>query len=308
MELFILLFLKLMPLYMNMAMGYVAGKFLNTPRDAIARIMFYMINPIIIFNGVLNTRIDRSVLSLPFLVFVLSVFLCWIFYKLAGKAKLDSSQNMIAYMAGSGNTGYFGLPLALLLFNDQGEGVYIMAMLGMTLYENSIGFYVCAKGTHSAAECIAKIFKLPTIYAFAAALTLNLMHVHVPDVFIDFMGYIKGTYTVLGMMIIGLGLAGLQNYQLDFKFIGLTFLAKFLAWPLLILTITSLDSLIFGIYTQSAHDALILLSIVPLPVSSVILALVLQSQPEKTATTVLLSTFFAMIYVPFMAIYFLSGN
>lgn len=305
MSLFAVLLFKMIPLYMNIVLGYLSGKLLGTPREAIARIMFYMINPIIMFNGVLNTRLDSSVLTLPFVTFFLSCFLCWLFYKFGGRIWQDSTRDIIAYSAGSGNTGYFGLPLALVLFNDQGEGEYIMAMLGVSLYENSVGYYVCAKGSNSAADCARKVLKLPTIYAFMAALTINLMEVNVSEVFVDFMSHIKGTYTVLGMMIIGLGLAALRNFKLDFKFIGVSFLAKFLVWPLLVLILTTIDRLLFGIYAPSIHQALILLSIVPLPVSSVILALVLQTQPEKTATTVLLSTIFALIYVPFMASYFI---
>lgn len=301
MPLFTKLLIKLTPLYLNILLGYIAGKKLEANRDTIAKIMFYMINPLIIFNGVINTTIDARILSLPIITFLIASSLCIIFYRFSRKIWTDSSKNIMAFSAGSGNTGYFGIPLAMLLFDSQVEGVYIMALLGITLYENSLGYYISAKGTYTPAECFSKLLTLPTLYAFLGGLCINLFHLPLPEVYRDFIGHIKGVYAVLGMMIIGLGIAGLTNFKLDLKFIGMTFLAKFLAWPILILLVIAIDSHLFGFYGPMVHQALILLSIVPLAVNTVVMASLMKCNPEKAAATVLLSTVFALFYVPFMA-------
>ncbi|MBA3958153.1 MAG: AEC family transporter [Parachlamydiaceae bacterium] len=303
--LFYTLLLKIAPLYMNILLGFAAGKLLGTPRDVLGRLMFYMINPIIMFNGILYTKIDAGVLSLPVLIFVVSCSLCLLFYFLASYIWKDSTRNLAAFSAGSGNTGYFGLPLVLMLLDKQGEGVYMMAMMGISLYENSLGFYICAKGTHTPRECALKLFKLPTVYAFLVALTLNVIGTPIPVVFQDFICHIKGTFVVLGMMIIGVGLAGLTSFKLDFKFVGLTFLAKFVVWPTIILGVIALDMHFLHLFSRDIYDALILLSIVPLAVNTVVLASVLHAQPEKAAVTVMLGTLFALLYVPFMVITFM---
>lgn len=305
MPIFTTLVIKLSPLYFNILLGYIAGKKLQANRDTIAKIMFYMINPMIVFNGVLNTRIDSSILSLPLLTFVVASSICIVFYLLSRRIWDDSSKNIMAFSAGSGNTGYFGLPLAMMIFSDQGEGVYIMALLGITLYENSIGYYITAKGRHTPAECFAKLATLPSIYALVGGLIINVLGLPMPDIFREFMGHIKGVYTVLGMMIIGLGLAGLTSFKLDMKYLGMTFLAKFLVWPLLIFFIVALDVQFFGFYDDIVHRSLILLSIVPLAVNSVVMASLIESYPERVAATVLISTIFALFYVPIMASLFL---
>jgi predicted permease len=306
MSFFSVLLLKIVPLYMNIFLGFIAGKVLDANRDTIARIMFYLINPIVVFNGVINTRLYTSVLVLPVITFVISSGMCLAFYMMSKRIWQDSSKNLMAFSAGSGNTGYFGLPVALLLFDEQGEGVYIMALLGITLYESTIGFYVFSEGIYSPIECLYKLLTLPTLYAFVGGLGINLLHVNIPELFVDFMSHIRGTYTVLGMMIIGLGLASLKDFKLDFKFIGMTFLAKFFVWPIVILILITLDLHLFGFFDESIHNALMLISIVPLAVNMVIMASILQSQPEKAASAVMLSTLFAMAYVPLMANYFIS--
>ncbi|MCE5317689.1 MAG: hypothetical protein LLG04_10105 [Parachlamydia sp.] len=302
---FFALFIKILPLYMNIGLGFVASKALGTTRDSIARIMFFIINPLIIFNGVLNVQLNAAVLFLPVLTFAICSSLCIIFYKLGKGWWQDSSRNLMAFSAGSGNTGYFGLPLALLIFNNEAEGVYVLALLGIVLYENSVGYYILAKGTHPPSECARKVLHLPALYAFFGGLCLNLSGMVAPDLFSNFMAHVKGTFTVLGMMIIGLGLANLEHFNFDRKFIELTFLAKFLIWPAIILSFNALDSAYFHFYDVTTHKALVLISIVPMAVNTVIVATLLNSQPEKAASAVVLSTVFALIYVPLMATFFI---
>lgn len=304
-SLFTIILLHLAPLYLNILLGFIAGKAIGTPCDPIARIMFFIINPLIMFNGILYTRLDASVLSLPFIVLGISCLLSFLFYSWARTIWRDASKNLIGFSAGSGNAGYFGLPLAILLLDNQGEGVYMMAILGLVLYESTMGFYLVAKGIHTPADCFQRLIRLPTLHAFLLALVINVLKVPIPSVFADFMCHIKGTYTVLGMMIVGISLSCLNHYQLDLKFIGMTFLAKFLCWPILILAIIYADSHWFHIYTRDIHNALLILSIVPLPVNSVIFASVLKTLPEKAATAVLCSTLFALIFVPTMILFFM---
>lgn len=305
MAFFLAVLLKLAPLYFNMALGYAAGRLLKISRDDLAGILFYLINPIVIFNGILYTQISESILLLPVFIFAICCFLCFIFYGIASFFWKDSTRNLVALSAGYGNAGYFGLPLALLFFDNQGEGIYMMALMGMVFYENTLGFYICAKGSYTAKECLQKLIRLPTLYAFLAALIFNLMQLPIPVVFTDFMCHIKGTYIVLGMMIIGISLAGLKSFAVDGKFITITFLAKFLAWPAIALGFIYLDLHFLQIYDPIVHQALILLSIVPIAVSTVVIALVLKQHPDKVSMALLLSALFALVFVPIMVAIFI---
>lgn len=300
------LVLKLLPLYLNILLGYIAGKKLQANRETIANIMFFLINPLIVFYGVLNTHLDASIMTIPVLTFAIACSICLLFYIFSRKMWTDSSRNILAFSAGSGMTGYFGYPLAMMIFDRQTEGIYIMALLGVTLYENSLGYYISAKKSFSSKECLMKIFQLPSIYAFFGGLLLNCIGFQPHDAVNDFFGHIKGVYVVLGMMIIGLGLTSFKEVKFDLKFISLTFLAKFLVWPLVVFFIVWIDTSLGGWYGPAACNALILLSLVPLAANTVVIASLLKLEPEKAAVTVLLSMIFALIYVPLMTTLFIK--
>jgi malate permease and related proteins len=265
-----------------------------------------MINPLIIFNGIVDTQLTTSILSLPLLTFIVACTLCLVFYHFSGKIWSDASKNIMAFSAGSGATGYFGLPLALLIFDQQAEGIYIMALLGVTLYDSSLGYYISFKGSCTPQECIKKILCLPSLYAFLLGMIVNVLQIPLPEVYRDFITPIKGVYVVMGMMIVGIGLADLTEFKLDLKFVGMTFLAKFLVWPLFIFCIIALDRTYLGIYEHTSHQVLILISIVPLAINTVVMASLTKCQPERAAATVLLSTIFGLLYIPFMTSFFLT--
>ena len=308
MIIFSTLLLKILPLYVIIFMGYIAGKFLNSNRDTIANLLFVMITPVIIFNGVINTKLDSSIILLPFLTFAISSFLCLFFYQASKYVWKDKTRNLMAITAGSGNTGYFGLPVALILFDNQGEGIYIMAMLGVSLFENTLGFYMLARGTNTTRECMVKLAKLPSLYGFALGLLCKLVNWFPPVLFEELIDPMKGTYTVLGMMVVGLGLASVKSMKLDFKFIGMTLFAKFAAWPVTALVVILADAHFFHFFNQEVYPALLLISVVPLAANTIILASILQNHPEKSATAVILSTVFALGYTPLMTMYFIGGG
>ncbi len=298
--------IKLLPLYVNILLGYLAGKKLKINQEGVSNLLFYMIAPLIIFNGVMNTKLNQSIITLPLLTFIISSVLCLVFYRLSLRIWSDSTKNLMAFSAGSGATGYFGLPIAMLIFDEQVQGIYIMALLGVTLYDNSVGYYINAKGVESTRESIKKVLSLPTLYAFLFGLSFNYLNVPMPEIYTDFIEPIRGVYGVLGMMVIGLGLAGMTQFQFDFKFIGMTFLAKFLVWPILILLLIELDRTFLGVYDPFSHQVLILISIVPIAVNTVVMSSLTKCQPERAAATVVLSALFALFYVPFMTTLFLN--
>lgn len=293
-----MLLVKLIPLYVFILLGFIAGKFLEVKKETIASLLIYIIVPFVVLDGAVSTKISSAVLSLPFLFWFLSSFLCLLFFYVAKFLWKDTTRNLLALAAGTGNTGYFGLPLVLAFLGEKALGLAVLSLLGFIFFESTVGFFIVAKGHHTVKESLFKVLRLPILYAFLIGLVINLSGVHLGDVYSGMAGQLRGAYTILGMMVIGLGLASIKNLVFDFKFIGLAFLIRFLVWPLLILAIIFVDKTFLGFYDNSIHQVMILMSIVPLAANTVVFATALKAQPEKAAVAVLLSTIFALFYIP----------
>src|SRR5260370_24959173 len=116
MAVFWTLFLKVLPLYLTIGLGYLAGKYLHVKKDIIAPLLIYMIVSIIVFNGTATTPMTLQNISLPCVFFLLCCFICLLFLWISSLIWQDASKNILAFTAGTGNTGYFGLPVVVALF------------------------------------------------------------------------------------------------------------------------------------------------------------------------------------------------
>ncbi|WP_375170897.1 AEC family transporter [Marinobacter sp.] len=294
------LFFKLIPLYVTVALGWVAGRYLEASGKHIAGIMLYIVTPSVVFSGVMAAPLSPEVIALPFLTFALCSLLAVVQLRIARRLITDGSAGLIPLCVGSGNTGYFGVPVALLLFGEEGLALYIVCMLGTTLFENSVGFYLAARGRYDLKDALWRVVKLPSVYAFLAAVLLNLSGARIPDLFAPLFENLRGAYSVLGMMIIGMSITSFRGLAGNLRFTGLAFVGKFVVWPAAAALFWWLDAHILGIYQPAVHQALFLISITPIAANTVVIATLLDTAPRQAAGTVMLTTVFALVYIPVM--------
>ena len=138
--------------------------------------------------------------------------------------KKEGTKNILAFTAGAANVGYFGLPVAMMIFSDKVFSLVVLSVMGFILYESTLGFFISANGSHSVRASLIKTAKLPAIYAFVLGLSLNLAGVGLGGTIVTTVAFFKGAYSLLGMMLIGMGLASVCKASLDIKFISLSFL------------------------------------------------------------------------------------
>ena len=299
------LLIKLLPLYITVALGWVAGRYLQASGRHIAGIMLYIVTPSVVFSGVMAAPLTPQVILLPFVVFGLCSLIGVAHLWLARRVLTDGSASIIPLSVGTGNTGYFGVPVALLLFGEQGLALYIVCMLGTTLFETSVGFYLAARGRYSIRDALLRVARLPSVYAFALAVLLNLVGFGIPQVLTPLFENLRGAYSILGMMIIGMGILSIRGLAGNPRFTALAFFGKFVVWPVLALALWWLDSSVLGLYDPAVHQALFLIAITPIAANTVVIATLLDTAPRQAAGTTLLSTLFALLFIPVMVALFM---
>ena len=292
------LFFKILPVYIIILTGYFAGKYLKIDRNTISQILFYIANPIVVLYGTSHTKVDLQVASLPILIWVIGSCMSLAVYYVSSFLFKDNTKNILAFSSGSTSMGYFGLPIAIALFDENTVSVYVVCYIGMVLFENSLGFYIAANGMYTKKECVFKLLKLPSSYAMVLGFILSIFNIQMPSFLSDFMLDMRSTFVTLGMMLMGVSIAQITNFKIDWKLALTTIVAKYVFWPLLILGIVLLDDNIIGLYNENVYKALILLAIIPVSGSSIILANILNYQPDKVTLLLLISITVGLFYVP----------
>ena len=317
---FIELLLKTLPLYLIIAIGYFGGKYLKIDNKTISQLIIYLTTPIVVFNSTFRVNLTPSVLLIIVSFFVLCTVISITALFILKFIFPDARRNILALSAAWGNTGYFGLPLAIAVLGPEAEIIVILSVLGMQIFFATIGMYITALGHFTPRDSIKKILTMPLLYTAILGFTLNYFGLFKEllnnDSYQGFIANFRGGYSLMGVMLIGLGISKIKQFKLDLKFLSFGFLAKFLVWPVLISILIYLDKNYFGLMNYYLVDGIprpdlvyqtfLILSLVPMGANVVAMSLEFNISPEKTAFTIFLSYIFAIFYIP-LALTLLMG-
>lgn len=298
MQTFELLFIKILPLYILILVGFYATKKLNAEKESVGKLLLYIISPVIIFYGGLLNTFSWHNISLPFVVFLMASITSIVFYQIGRKLfPKGSDANLLAFASGASNTGYFGLPVISAILGQEAFLIAIIANLGMIFYENTIGFYIAAKGNYTARQSFIKILKLPHLYALLIGICFNHFGYSKSQLLLTNYELFKGSYTLLGMMLIGMSLANMKFILTDYLFVASSFVAKFAFLPIMSLLLIYLDQTL-QIYSSLTHQVFLIIACTPLAANTVVIANELNLSPGKASLAVLGSTIFALFFIP----------
>ncbi len=181
MALFAIIFFKIISILLSVIIGYVAGRMEKVERESIAALLFYFIAPIVFFTIPASANLSFADVGIALITFTISTLLCYLAYKMYEGKWDEQSRNILAMSAGSGNTGYFMLPIASWLFDDYTLSIYMMAVVGVNIYESSVGYYICARSISSTQESMKQILRLPMLHAFALGCVCSILGLTLPD-------------------------------------------------------------------------------------------------------------------------------
>ena len=289
MDIFVFILLNnISPIFLIIFLGYLLEKKFKLDVWSFSKANFYIFVPALVFVKVYETQLKMEFLrALLFgIIFVVVLSLTAnLITKIRGYdiSKLNAFKNSIMFY----NSGNFGLPLIILVFNGLAEAVAIQIMILMVqnLTTNTIGFYNAGRGQMDYRESIIKIMKMPAVYSLVAALILNFLPVQLEEFFL----WPSIEYMADGLIPVALLTLGIQISiaSLDFKDVDvyLAALMRLLGGPLLALLLMTLLG-IDGLMAQ----VLFISSAVPSAVNTALIAVEFKNEPDYASQVVMTST------------------
>ncbi len=299
--LFTAIFARLLPLYLTMGAGFSLARRSGDITKNLAMLQIYFLAPVVILTNVMKLRVEAELFLLP-LAFLTVCLIMSVITKLTATALKCDGVPALAQAGGTCNNGYLGIPIATILFPPEWLPLFIFAGVGGTIYENTYGYYVIARGNYSAKDALKKLITLPSLYAMAAGLILGALHVTLPAIWEDFARNALGAYVIVGALIIGFGVAQVRTWKFDWKYLNTALVMKFIMWPLVMMGLLALESQTIGFFTDAHHACLLLISIMPMAANSAAFAALFNITPDRMATAVALSTLLGLILIPLYAI------
>lgn len=289
------------PLLFLVILGFIAGRWGKIDKTVIARLLIYFLTPAMVASGILKGNLDWRNILIPLTFFILCSVLAFVSLVTYGKfwVKDRPDRHMGALGAGDANSGYFAIPVGSAVFGEGALPYIVLISMGFVLYENSVGYFLAARGKLSLKASIKRVSRLPAVYAVVAAMALKLWGIPpLPDRVVELGHSFRMTYSVLGMMLLGMGLSTLKSFDLDWRFLSSSLFAKFVVWPLTLFCLTTLGINAYLGIPEEYSRLLIFTGFLPMAANMVAISAEVGVSVEKSATAVFLSLLTSWILLP----------
>ncbi|RKN80736.1 AEC family transporter [Paenibacillus ginsengarvi] len=289
---------NVVPLSLLIALGVVLQRAFKLDIKTLSKLNFYMFSPAIMFQMLYESQLSLKIMSQVLLFFFVFFFALFgaveIVIRLRGyKAGMRSAmRNSVIFY----NSANYAIPLNQLVFvgDPFTLSIQIIIMMMQSLIPNTYGVYSVNAHRQKLKDTLKTILSMPVIYVIPIALLMRGFHIPVPHpvyISIDYIakGFIATALTTLGVQL------GSMKWQLKLHDVAISNVLRLCVGPLLGFLIV----LAFGFHGDMAK-ALILSCAVPTSLSSVLLAVEFDNEPEFSSQAVFSSTVFSIFTVTFV--------
>ena len=81
MDIFFSILFKILPLYIFVIIGYIAGRYLNIDAKGIGKLIIYVIAPFVIFEAISHSNLSISTFIIPIATFLLCSIIAFVFFE-----------------------------------------------------------------------------------------------------------------------------------------------------------------------------------------------------------------------------------
>ncbi len=292
------LYLKLLSLFFCASLGYIGARYLDIAHRPIATLIVYIISPVFCFLVMASTPLPMKQLQLVPIYGAMCIIIGIGSYVTAQKVFGDTRAHVAALGLSTPNLGYYGIPVILVLYDDSKVALFMLFSLGVALSVYTFGFYIMNRTIYSFDESVKKFLKLPILYATALGIAYSHTGLTLPEFTTPMTEIFKGAYSLLGLLMIGLGFGSMTKISFDWRFLAFLNAGKFLIYPAATLLLVYIDNHTFRVMNAELQGLFILSSLMPVGINTINFSSITGERTAEAATGVLISTVLSTILIP----------
>ncbi|MBZ4023686.1 malate transporter [Rhodobacter sp. TJ_12] len=210
------IFLKTLPFFGLIGLGWAAGRLRMFPPEATAwltKFVFYFALSAMLFRFTATLPLEELFDPAFFAAYLTGSFLVWLigFAVARARARPLAEAAMEAHTTMTGNTGFLGVPMLVVLLGPKAAGPVLMVLAAdMIVFSTLITLIVtyARHGRVAFAPLALGLAKNPMIVSMVAGLAWALLHLPMPGPLAEFMTLLGAAATPGALFAIGASLAG----------------------------------------------------------------------------------------------------
>ena len=294
------IFLKTLPFFALIGLGWAAGRLRFFPPEATAwltKFVFYFALSAMLFRFTATLPIAELFDPAFFAAYLTASIAVWVLgfivAKLRARPLVEAA--MEAHTVMTGNTGFLGVPMLVVLLGPKAAGPVLMVLAAdMIVFSTLITLIItyARQGRVAIGPLALGLAKNPMIVSMVAGLAWALLHLPMPGPLEEFMKILGGAATPGALFAIGASLAGRSAETFG--------PALWLSGAKLVLHPLAVAVAAFLIFPVEPFAAGVMVAAAALPVAGnvYILAAHFGVAPQRVSTAILFSTAVSILSIP----------
>ncbi|KZE83460.1 transporter [Paenibacillus elgii] len=287
---------NVIPLTIMIAIGVILYRAFKLDIKTLSKLNFYLFSPALVFKMLYESSLSLAVLGQTLLFFVLffaAMFLLMeVVIRLRGykEGMIPAMRNSVIFY----NSANYAIPLNQLVFVGDAFtlSIQIIIMMMQSLLPNTYGIYaVNASKRNDMKQTFRTILTLPVIYIIPIAFLMKGLHLPIPGPVYAPINYVSDAFIATALLTLGVQL-GSMKWTFNLADVVLSNVLRLCVGP----AVGFLIVLLMGIEGVMAQ-ALVLSCAVPTSLSSVLIAVEYDNEPEFSSQAVFSSTIFSIFTV-----------
>ena len=198
-----------LPVFIMIAIGYIAGRFLSFDLKTLSRFGLYVLVPCMVFTATAHTTISAAEFGQIAVFYLLTLFPLWGISEFGARLlRLDraatSSFHISILFTNCVNVGF---PILLLAYGQAAVERGVIYMVMMQLVLQTFGVYLAARGKANIRDAIKRVAQMPGMYAMALGILVNATGTPIPALIFDPLKLIGDSILPFLLVVLGMQLA-----------------------------------------------------------------------------------------------------
>jgi predicted permease len=206
----------ILPIFLVAATGLIVQRWRKLSVAPLSQLTFLVLSPALIFHSLVEQDPPGDI-ALRISAVSITITLAAVVLALAISRALRHPRDMqSAFLLASvfPNTGNMGLPIVLLAFGEAGLATAVIILVTQSAIGWSLGIYIAARSNAVGWSPMVQVFKVPVIYAVAAAFVVLLFNWEIPTTFETPIAMLAGAALPAMLLVMGFQLgSGINLHQ-----------------------------------------------------------------------------------------------
>lgn len=282
----------ILPVFIIIGIGALAGRRLELSVLTLSRAVLYIFGPALVFRSLLTTELGAgdAVQIVAFVLATTAVLgaIAWSMTRALRFNAVQSSAFLLTTLLI--NTGNYGLPVNLFAFGNPGLERAIIYYATASVLTNTLGIYIAARGHAEPREALMNVFRLPLLYAAVLALVLRVAGINtLPNVLFRPIDLLADAAVPALLLALGIELAR-TTFDRQLWTVGLATATRLVIAAVLAGVLATLMGL-----QGLTRQVCIVEASMPTAVMAVVLAVEFDAEPHFVTSVVFVSTLASLI-------------